>query len=413
MADTQGVAVSGIFPSHGTFRIPAALVLFLAAMAPVCAIAPRAMAFLPPMAGLLGFTALYFFRKVAQTKISFLPLALCAAPVALGAFSLLWADDPGQAFARAWKIALTLLPGGLLLSVLPVLVSGTVRQKLSLFFPACVGAGALALGTDLALGLPVLRALAGVPEGVEFDPFHANRGIVVLSLLFFPALEILLTQEKSFRFRVGSIAALCAAVVFMLCEGESQSAQMAFALGLAIVLLFPVRIKAAWAGAGAMLCAAIISAPWIARALFGHFSGMLTVMREANISPRLEIWDFVARRALEHPFFGYGIEATRRQVFDTAQLYFQGNTVLHPHNFALQLWMEFGAFGALCGAAFLCFILRRIYLLPPRSARFSLAAFVAALSVGATGYGLWQAWWLGSLILVAAWCLIARREQHP
>lgn len=410
MADTESIAVSGGFSWFKAPRTVAALVVFLAAMAPVCVVAPRAMAFLPPLAGLLGFAALYFSRKAVRTGVAFLPLILCAAPVALGALSLLWADDPGQAFARAWKIALTLLPGGLLLSVLPILLSDNVRRWMVLF-PALVGAGALALGTDLALDLPVLRAMAGVPDGVEFDHFHANRGIVALTLLFFPALEILLARRMARRFRIASIAGLCAAVLFMLFQGESQSAQMAFALGVAVVALFPVRLKAAWGIAAAILCAAIITAPWIATTLFGHFSGMLTAMREANIAPRLEIWDFVARRALEHPLLGQGIEATRRQVFDTAQMYFQGNTVLHPHNFALQLWIEFGAFGALCGAAFLCVILRKISGLSPLSARHALAAFVAALSVAATGYGLWQAWWLGTLILVAAWSLIAQRER--
>jgi O-antigen ligase len=120
------------------------------------------------------------------------------------------------------------------------------------------------------------------------------------------------------------------------------------------------------------------------------------------MAPRLEIWDFISRRALQSPFIGHGTEATKSITFDTAQLYQPGKTILHPHNFALQLWIEFGAFGAALGAAFLGDILSRIYKFDLPLRRFSLALLMASLSVASTGYGLWQGWWLGVFCLLIA-----------
>ncbi len=410
---TQGGFDSEDGAARNVSRISAALVLSLGLMAVICVVAPRAMAFLPPLAGLGGFLAWHFSPARKRGSLSWGAMVLCAAPLVVGMLSLLWADGPGEAFGRIWKMALTLLPGGLLLCLLPVLPSDPMRRW-SRVLPILVGVSALALGSDLAFGLPVLRALAGVPDGVEFDPFHANRGIVVLTLLFFPAIGMIQEAEAwSVRVRAGAAVGLFLCLAFLLLEGESQSAQMAFVFGLAAMVFFPVRAKAAWKGIAAVFSGLILAAPWLAIFSFARFPHWFSSIREANIAPRLEIWDFVARRALEHPFLGHGIEATRREVFDTAQLYFQGNTVLHPHNFALQLWMEFGAFGAAVGALFLGVLLWRISLFPARSARVALAAFVAALSVGATGYGLWQAWWLGTLVLVSAWSLIVRKMDRP
>lgn len=400
----------------GPSRAAAALVLSLGAMAAVCTLAPRALVFLPAVAGLVAYLATKCWAEPGRSAFFSdcrWPVVFCTVPVALAAASLLWADAPAETWSRVWKTALTLLPSGMFLCALAAAAPDVVRRVAGALPVFVLLATALA-AVDLWAGLPLLRALAGVAPGADFDPFHANRGIVVLSIVFFPALAIL-TREGGRRSRSllwGGV--LCAATAGMLWAGESQSAQMAFILGLAALAAFPVTWKPAWHLLAGALSAAILTAPWAAQAAFRHWSASGGfAIPEANIAPRLEIWDFVARRALEHPWLGSGIEATRRAHFESAQLYFDGQTVLHPHNFALQIWMEFGVFGAVGACAFLAGLLWKISALPPRAARFSLAVFIAALSVAATGYGLWQGWWLGALILFAGWCIVATEVVAP
>jgi O-antigen ligase len=79
--------------------------------------------------------------------------------------------------------------------------------------------------------------------------------------------------------------------------------------------------------------------------------------------------------------------------------------ILHPHDGALQIWLELGAVGAVLAAAFWFLTLRRL----TREARDLGAVAVAAscavyLLFGALNFGVWQEWWLalGALVAVGA-----------
>jgi O-antigen ligase len=144
---------------------------------------------------------------------------------------------------------------------------------------------------------------------------------------------------------------------------------------------------------------------------------------------RLVIWDFAAARIAEKPLAGWGMEASRalpggRARPDAATLDRLNITTpaqreflalahvevmpLHPHNGALQLWLELGGIGALIGAAL-------ILLLGFAASRSAVPAVGAGMlaSAAVTGmlsFGLWQAWWVASLLLaMVALALLPRR----
>jgi O-antigen ligase len=74
---------------------------------------------------------------------------------------------------------------------------------------------------------------------------------------------------------------------------------------------------------------------------------------------------------------------------------------LHPHNAALQIWLELGLVGAIAAAAAMLALGRRIR--GDRATRAALAGtLLAACTVGSVGYGIWQGWWMGAL-----WILVA------
>lgn len=381
---------------------------FLAALSflPLSAtLAPRAMVFLPGLIA-LGYMAWLWARKHSVPLPSRMTLALTLTPALLGTLSALWSADPGQALERALKASLTLGSGAFLIGIAHHQAQQNLRRLC--WIPAlAVAAASLALASDLAMGLPVTRAAAGVPPSAEFDPFHVNRGVVVCTLLFFPALGFaflsgLKRREKTFLC-MGLF--LCCALLLALCE--SQSAQLALCCGVLTFALYPViRPRAGkvalWGCIALFLCAA----PWLAQAAFRPLATAIEArehLRELSAPQRLEIWDFVARRALESPVLGFGIDATRDMTFDTASLYHEGSTVLHPHDFALQIWIEFGALGVACALVFFAALIRTLNRMPEPAARFAVAGFVTSLSVAATGYGIWQGWWLGTLTAQTAW----------
>jgi O-antigen ligase len=78
---------------------------------------------------------------------------------------------------------------------------------------------------------------------------------------------------------------------------------------------------------------------------------------------------------------------------------------LHPHNAALQIWLEAGGIGAALTSLFVLLALstaaRRWPLSRPGAAA-SLSFAVAALLIAGLSYGIWQTWWLATLWLGAA-----------
>jgi O-antigen ligase len=85
---------------------------------------------------------------------------------------------------------------------------------------------------------------------------------------------------------------------------------------------------------------------------------------------------------------------------------------LHPHNAALQLWLELGGIGAALYAALYAVCLIGLLRLPlTREALAAGAALVAAVFViGQLSFNVWQSWWLCAQFLTAAiFLLLAAR----
>lgn len=101
---------------------------------------------------------------------------------------------------------------------------------------------------------------------------------------------------------------------------------------------------------------------------------------------RLGYWSHAVDAIAHHPFRGWGLDASRA---------FSPNIVLHPHNGALQAWLELGAVGAVGAALVWAFLLRRLSReAPDLAAAAGCAAAVAYLLFAAVNFGLWQEWWL-------------------
>lgn len=168
-------------------------------------------------------------------------------------------------------------------------------------------------------------------------------------------------------------------------------------LGLAILVG-----AAAWrwpsAGPKALAWAAVVyvlSAPaliWAVRAT-GQYGGIERSL-PLSWSERMAFWSHAIDWMRDHPLRGWGLDASRM---------FGPGIILHPHDDALQLWLELGAVGAILGAAFFFLAIRRLARPRPDFAVACLAASAAVyLLFGALNFGVWQEWWLALGALVAA-----------
>lgn len=117
---------------------------------------------------------------------------------------------------------------------------------------------------------------------------------------------------------------------------------------------------------------------------------------------RMGYWAFTMGRIAEHPWRGWGLDASRA---------FSPEIQLHPHNGALQIWLELGAVGAVLAALTWAFVFRRL----ARDERSLLTAGTAGsvavyLFFGLVSFGVWQEWWLALAALVAVVAALAETQ---
>lgn len=402
--------------------------LSLIATLMVCLIVPRGFSIMPGLLGVVALGLSPFFLKHEDVNSSrpwsFKTLGPALIPalviLALSATSSLWAIDGAEALERTGKLAGVLLPGVALFGILRVM---NVQNLARLWWviPAMLAVMSAFLTSEYLTNYAVYRMVRGLPVDQYVQIAELNRSCVALCMLYLPGLALLykgLRQRGTSRMvSILAAAAFVGTIIPVLSMTDSQSATMALGLGGIVLLLAPVGKKPLWVLAALIACAGILSAPFLAQYLWSLVPHDLAAPQQANFItktnylPRLELWDAVARYTMQSPWIGFGIEATRSvPAFDSQEIYQPGTTLLHPHNAALQIWIEFGLLGALMAAGGIILICRACMNLPNQMAkRLGLSLLVTTMGVGVVGYGLWQGWWIGLLATLVAVSILSIR----
>lgn len=361
--------------------LPVALVLQSRALAPVAAVALVATL---PLAWRAGW------RPGALPAPAWPALAL----LGWGAVSALWSPEPARALDTALRLAALVVLGGFAFAAL----GPPGRWRLGWFAAGGLLAGLVLAGFDDATGNAARAFVRGLPEApaqLAFGLKNAMAGMALLAplALAHPAVP------RPWRW---ALAALLVVVALRLPGEAATLAAIAAAL---VALLAPCGLGVV---IGVAAAGFVLAAPLLAGALLapGLDAGGLPF----SAAHRLVIWDFVAARVADSPWIGWGMEASRAIPGGTAapdaetlaRFNLSGEAwgraqllPLHPHNAALQIWLELGAVGAVL-ASWLLVALGRA----ARTAA-GAACLAAGLVVAMLSYGAWQPWWVAGLVLAA------------
>ena len=248
------------------------------------------------------------------------------------------------------------------------------------------------------------------PQRPIFLTAYFNRATTLVGLLAAPAAAIM---HRRFGWRAALILVLAALVPVS--GGHSETARLAFLLGALAFVAARLLPRHAAMGLGLLLALAILMAPLVLRSqVMGWTPAILTAPDKApSLEHRLAIWDFVTKKIAERPLLGWGLNSSR--VIPGGHEKFAANAEilpLHPHDMALQLWLELGAPGALLGALMVLYVTRAAGRLRDRPAAqaFALAAIMAAAVNGTAGYDLWHPWWISFLWLASAFATAALEQ---
>jgi exopolysaccharide production protein ExoQ len=209
-----------------------------------------------------------------------------------------------------------------------------------------------------------------------------------------------------------------AAVIFIM---VGDAARIAFVLGVIAAALFYRWRRWLAPAAAAVSVVLIVVAPLVFPALAG-FAAMRQEALAAKFSAlhRLEIWSFVGSHIAEKPLFGWGLDSSRAIPGGSAEIE-DGIPVvhqwlpLHPHNAALQMWLELGAPGAVLFAIFVAWLWRALGRVrwPPLYAAAAGGSLVTVLVVALGSYGVWQEWLISSEFLTLFLILVMARLAQP
>lgn len=327
--------------------------------------------------------------------------------------SSLWSIEPAQAFRKSIFISATLLSSVLFVSLAKTIDRETLRPYL-ISLPIMMIIAALLCSFEIYFGMPLYKFSHQMEHRLNSSVM--NRGIIVYCLSFFPVLSLISLIKTGENLKHILNALMIGSMVLMLALTQSQSAQMGIAIGFIVFLAFPYKKDWAYPILAGVIAAALLLTPLLVKLLFFYGIGGFAEeawLRDGYAAHRLEIWEFVIRYAMHNPLYGYGLEATRFVPnFEHGYIIHKQPTVLHPHNFSVQIWMEFGAIGATLACLLVTGVIYMIRSMPVTNARPALALFLTILSISATGYGIWQGWWLGAIIFSIALLSLLRSEDN-
>lgn len=252
----------------------------------------------------------------------------------------------------------------------------------------------------LGAGSAAIRGVESVGRAVW------SRGAAVLVVMVWIALAILVER----RWYIPALI-LAAVAGYAIWGGTMRSAQVASVTGLiafAGAALAPRLVPVLSAVAFSLYA---LAAPWLSLHLITEAAGFRWISSlPLSAYHRLAIWEQAAARILENPVTGMGFGAARWISDQHARMGLTADArvsvdvmPLHTHNGWLQLWLETGAIGLLIALALVVLAAvgarRRYAARPPLMA--TAGAMTAAMTVASLSFGIWQEWWLATLMLSA------------
>lgn len=372
---------------------------------PLLVIVPRSIVPVISIAGLCA-AGLVLSKGSRKPRPAFAPIvAVLGCLLFWGAASALWSLDWLRSLVIAARLT-GLFAVGLVLARAANCIEAPRRLTFLLL-------GGLALGIAMAATDLVTAGAVGAPfTDRAYQPAGLNRASVSFAILLVPASVVLVCRGQVIFALI--MTTMTAATIYAL---SGTAAKAALAAGLPMgVLLYLWQVRAAHVAA-VISVLIIITAP-LTFARFAQLPLLAETADAVKLSAghRLLIWSFVGDRIGERTLTGWGLDASRAMPGGKDPIR-PGQTwmPLHPHNAALQLWLELGVPGAVLFALLVAVAWQALAAAawPRLFAAAAGASLAIALIACFASYGIWEEWWLGTLWFSLFAIIVMARVAHP
>lgn len=371
-----------------------------------------------------GFFTVLISRRRLNRRVLFWGASGVALVTIWGALSSLWSVTPSASLERLLTMAPLLGLGAAILAA-AAQVDVVTRRMVE---------RALQTGVILALTILALILTASTLQGAVFadasgPPPSAlfkvgGTGLGAVTLIAAASLLRLRKRETAF------VAIVLTAI--MIQTTNSTTAMIAYLAGLVALLAAYFAPRAAGYAAALALPLFILMTPWVPTPPFS----VLEVVNDSGLH-RIAIWHFVSEHIQAAPLLGWGLDAARAfpggdallpvdylgaevQALPAWTALIDRGTAelipLHPHNNAMQIWLELGALGAMAYAA-VFFAAALAITRMPRADASQKAGLLALLTfqfvVAQSSFGIWQSWWLSLQFTMWTLALVILTRRVP
>jgi exopolysaccharide production protein ExoQ len=371
---------------------------------PLLALVPHGVAPLAAFAGLLA-AGLVALGPRYRLRAFVAPAALLGGVLGWGALSAVWSIDPLRSLLLELRLAGLFLTGiGLAAAAERV----AAPWRMALFLLAGAALGLVLAGYDLVTG-------GGLTAQISVRGFRAARLdqiAIGLAILLLPMAAMLYRRGLA---GAGAAAAAIAATAIYLLDDASAKAALLASLPMAALFYWQPRIFGRLAAA---LCALFILTAPLTLPRLEQIPGLFAAADSLkdSASHRLLIWSFTGDHIAARPFLGWGLDSSRAIPGGNREARPGQNWLpLHPHDAALQVWLELGIPGAALFAVLAAWFWLRLERLAGGRAYRAAAggSLTAALAPLFAAYGVWQEWWIGTLALTLFLIIVMGRAAGP
>ncbi len=393
---------------------------------------PRLVPALMIICGAVSFGVLFVTQRRCLSALVRQPLVIAVGALGLYLFvNATWASNQSAAFSKATLFALLAVSGIVLIALVPQLDKSRLLSLATGLFCG-IAAGMAALFVIIVVGQPLLiffhtwfpfLAEGGGKDLVTHDgiirhvePYRLNIYVSNMVIFSLPV-AIFIHQRLSGSSRIPALVALAFCVVLSTLLSENDTAKVALAVQLLVVALAFFSAKAVRWGLAAVWTLVLMFA--VPLGALPHKSGWHEAdwMPKLSIASRFYIWRFTAEKVGEQPLTGIGVRGTRELQQAIVEQHkakrkspYRLRPGRHAHNGYLQIWLELGAIGAGLTLIVGLLGLRQLASVSPLFGQTGLAVFAMLATMAGTGWGLWQTWWLASLVLV--WVMLCLTKSH-
>lgn len=343
----------------------------------------------------------------------------------------------GNLMQGTFTIDMVSLRFGLILTACALIIAGALKTsggdsvgalRLARYVSLIVGIGVVV--TAILLD-PIVRLLTRLELNDYYGTVQELLRNANAFLLLVPLL-VAWTWDRipGVRGKVMSAAITVIALVALSVTG-SQAAAVGIILMVGAMLVVYVLPRAGFKVIFGAIAAYILAAPLLFRAGV-HFINANGVSLPPSFFSRVKGWEAIGEKIAEKPLVGHGLESTYKwgELFESRPEWLADAVARygpdmgwakyeiinsHPHNMALQIWVDTGLIGAVLFAAAVALLGWRLK--APRDwppvAKYAAAGLTgAALATFSFGYSMWnEAFWAGVAIVAATIVLQARRDD--